>query len=107
MSGQGGVKFPYLIESRRILWYEVMCWGYFWGMTESQVDLLLADQPVVNYKRDKKKKSGARGKNGVREMSKPADWKVSRAASEWEKKYGGEKKEGESKKIKFDFTGFK
>lgn len=56
-SQQGGCKFPYLIETRRFFFglIEVPCWGYRCGLTHAQIDLLLADQPVVDYVRDKKK----------------------------------------------------
>ena len=78
------------------------CWGYFWGLTENQVDLMLADQPVVNYKHDKSSKKKGKGKNGIREMSKPADWKVAAAQAAWSKKYGN----GGDVKPKLDLGGF-
>ena len=91
------MKFPYLIETRRILWYEVKCWGYFWGLTEAQVDLLLSDQPVVNYKHDKNKKGGKK------EMKSPAAWKVEEAQAKWERKYAN----GEKPKLNLNLKDFK
>lgn len=82
------------METRRILWYEIPCWGYFCGLTEAQVDLLLMDQPVVNYKHPKDKpKPVKKGKYGIREMKRPSNAKINAVSSEWSKKYGN----GESK----------
>lgn len=73
------------------------CWGYFWGLTEPQVDLILSDQPVVNYKHDK------RDKNGKKMQKAPSAWKVEEAQAKWEKKYGN----GEKPKLNLNLNDFK
>lgn len=74
-SQQGGCKFPYLINPRYFFFglIEVKCWGYRCGLTRAQVDLLLADQPVVDYVSNKK--GGKRGKG--KGMENPARHNVS------------------------------
>ena len=33
-------------------------WGYMWGYTSAQIELMTADSPVVTYPGKKKKKGG-------------------------------------------------
>lgn len=51
------MKFPFLIESRRFLFglIEVTQWGWRCGLTKPQIDLLLHDQPFIDYKKVKDK----------------------------------------------------
>lgn len=57
-SSQGGPRIPYLSEPRRFFFglIEVTCWGYRCGLTHAQIELLLADSPVVDYNTGKKHK---------------------------------------------------
>lgn len=34
----------------------VRMWGYYWGYSAAQVQLLVADTPIVTYKKDKSNK---------------------------------------------------
>lgn len=63
-----------MIESRYFFFglLEVKQWGWRCGLTKPQIDLLLHDQPVVDYhfKKDKKN-NGVKGKS-VREAAERA-----------------------------------
>jgi len=62
---------------------EVPMWDYWWGLTESQIDLLLVDQPLISYKHEKKK-----GKNGKFDTPPaPSKLKVAEAELKWRQKY--------------------
>ena len=61
-------------------------WNYLWGMTERQIELLLADQPVTIYL-DNDKKKGRKGV-GADDMPKPLASDVNEAARKWSEKYG-------------------
>lgn len=52
-------------------------WNYYCGMTAAQVELAIADGPVIVYKHDKKKDGKV----------KPSSAAVERAALEWEKEH--------------------
>lgn len=65
------------------LW-EVRLWGYYYGLTAAQIELMTADCPIVSYKRGKDKK----GKKDKREKKRPAAWKIDRKARDWQEKYG-------------------
>ena len=53
-------------------------WNYYWGMTAAQIELAIADGPVIVYKHDKKGKDG---------KVKPSGAAVERAALEWEREH--------------------
>lgn len=53
-------------------------WNYYCGYTAAQVELLVADGPVIVYKHDKKD-----GKK-----TKPTSAAVERAALSWEQEHG-------------------
>lgn len=62
-------------------------WLYLWGMSERQVELLLADQPVTIYlDNDKKHKKGAVGKD---DMPTPSAAKVLEAQRKWMERNAG------------------
>lgn len=83
------MKFPYLIESRYFFFglLEVRQWGWRCGLTRPQIDLLLHDQPVIDYhSKDKKKgNTGVQGKN-VREAAERALAQVAAARESGEDK---------------------
>lgn len=54
-------------------------WGYRTGYTSAQIELMVADGPIIVYKKDKKEKKAG----------KPTSASVHKAALEWEQKYGG------------------
>lgn len=59
----------------------VKMWSYYWNYTIAQIQLLTSDTPLIVYK--KKEKS-----------DKPNKGDVNKAASEWCKKYAGNKAKG-------------
>ena len=44
-------KYPFLFERR----YGIAAYDYWWGYTSAQIDLMVADQPLIVYRKDKKK----------------------------------------------------
>lgn len=75
-------------------------WDYLWGMTERQIELILADQPVTIYL-DNDKKKHKKGAVGKEDMPVPTASKIIEAQKKWAEKYGN----GGSGKIKFNFGG--
>lgn len=71
-------------------------WGYRFGYTAAQIELALADAPIINYKRDK-------GKKGKKDFKKPDSLKLYEAQLKLNER-NAERKEG---KIHFDFGGLK
>lgn len=69
-------------------------WGYRWGYTAAEIDLLSIDQPIVVYdhKTDKK---------GKKEFRKARAVDTIKASNEWKAKY-----EGTDGKTKLDLSGF-
>ena len=67
-------------------------WGYYCGYTAAQIELMIADGPVIVYKRDKKDKD---------KKKKPSSVSLERAALEWEREYG----EGGNNKITVNLGG--
>lgn len=56
-------------------------YGWRFGYTSAQIDLMVMDQPVISYKDDKKKRSMMASKSEVNELD---------ALTEaWQKKRGG------------------
>lgn len=53
-------------------------WGYYWGYTMAQIQLLTSDTPVIVYKNLKDNKN---------KEKKPKRDEVQKAADEWRKKY--------------------
>lgn len=79
---------------------EVPMWGYMWGYTSAQIELVTADSPVVTYPGKKKKKGGrVQGK----EFDVPDADDVRLAAERWKEKYG----DGQNKKVKISLAGLK
>lgn len=74
-------------------------WLYYWGMTERQVDLLLADQPLVVYDHDDKK-GGGRRKVGRHEFDKPSVGDMLDAKARFGQKHGL----GSSGRVKMDLS---
>lgn len=66
-------------------------WNYYWGYTAAQVELAIADGPMIVYKKDKKKGANA----------KPSSASVQRAALDYEQR----KKEGKTN-ISVDLSEF-
>lgn len=64
---------------------EIPMYLYNWGMSERQIDLLLIDQPLVVYKKDKSKK---KGKSSSENTNKPSALAVLDAQEKWLQKYG-------------------
>lgn len=62
-------------------------WGYRWGFTSAQIELLAVDTPIIVYPKRNK------GKNG--NQRKPKAIEVKSASRRWQQKYGTEN----SKKI--------
>lgn len=69
-------------------------WNYYWGYTAAQIELAIADGPVIVYKHDKK---GTDGKK-----KKPTGASVERAALQWEQEH---KQDGG--KITVDLSDYK
>lgn len=44
-------KYPFLFERR----FGIRAYDYWWGYTEAQIDLMVADQPMVVYHHDDEK----------------------------------------------------
>ncbi len=62
-------------------------YGWRFGYTSAQIDLMVMDQPVISYKDDKKKRSMMASKSEVNELD---------ALTEaWQKKRGGKTFVGE------------
>lgn len=93
------MKFPYLIASRYFLFglIEVRQWGWRAGLTKPQIDLLLIDQPVIDYVKSKKKY----GKDDWK-TRRAAAWKVNAAVERWQEEHGDA---GEAKGV-FSLNGF-
>lgn len=69
------------MQGRRILFWYVPMYDYWWGLTAAQVDLLSIDAPMVAYKHEQK-----RDKNGkiIPKKANAAD--VLKAAISYEEK---------------------
>lgn len=67
----------------KLLWglWNIPMWGYYWGYTAAQIELMAADCPITVYnhkgKRNKKNK-----------FDKADAYDVERKAKEWKDKYG-------------------
>lgn len=68
-------------------------WGYYWGFTAQEIELMAIDQPIVVYdhKNKEKKKFGKVNKLNYAIVER-----------EWKEKYEGR----ENEKIKLDFSQF-
>lgn len=92
-----------MTESRSVLsgLIHVPMWNYWWGLSENQIDLLLVDQPLVVYPRNKdgKKKGNGRGC----ELPPPSKKKIAEAEMKWKQKYGN----GQKPKLDFSTNDFK
>lgn len=98
--GTSEKKHPALTASRFFFFglLEVRMWGYYWGYTSAQIELMAADCPVIVYPKRKDEK------NGKSTGFKKADAKdVSEAARHWQKKYGGKSDKG----VKISLAGLK
>lgn len=62
-------------------------WLFYWGMTDRQIELLLADQPIIVYDNatDKTKKKGKRGPS---DNVKSSEGDVMMAAAKFAQKHG-------------------
>lgn len=69
-------------------------WGYYWGYTIAQIELMAMDAPIVVYHKDKK--------NGKKEFKKADPVAVLRTQMKWEEN-NKNRKEGE--KIVLNFGG--
>lgn len=67
-------KFPWLFERH----YGIRAYDYWHGYTAAQIELMLIDQPITVYPKDKKDQKN--GGHTAAEMKKIAD--------DWKKKYG-------------------
>lgn len=57
---------------------------YFWGYTAAQIELMMADCPIIVYPDMKKKKK----ENKKSEHPRISGQDIAKAAQEWQKKYG-------------------
>lgn len=57
-------KFPFLFATR----YGIKAYDYWWGYTSAQIDLMVADQPIIVYKKDKKHNPDGSVKHTAKEM---------------------------------------
>ena len=48
--------------------YGIKAYDYWWGYTSAQIDLMVADQPIIVYKKDKKRNSDGSVKHTAKEM---------------------------------------
>ena len=78
---------------------EIPMYDYWWGLTERQIDLLLIDQPVINYKHSKTDRK--RGKDSV--PPAPSRRKITEAEMKWKQKYGN----GQKPKLNLNLSEFK
>ena len=87
-------KFPFLFERR----FGIRAYDYWWGYTSVEIDLMVLDQPVVNYNYGKKKngRSMIATKREVDELDA--------LQSAWEKKRGGRTVVGEEFSLR-EFVG--
>lgn len=72
-----GEKFPFLLERR----FGIGAFDYWWGYTSAQIDLMLMDQPTIEYdtKDNKGKKSIIATKQEEDEMKSLVEqWKKDR-----------------------------
>ena len=76
-------------------------WDYWWGMSESQIDLLLIDQPLVVYKHNKDTKKG-NNKKGKFDSPTPSKLRVAEAEMKWKQKYGN----GQKPKLNLNMDNF-
>jgi hypothetical protein len=71
-------------------------WGYRWGLTAAQIDLLVIDQPLIVYDR--------KDKNGNSILDAPSKDEIKNVAAQWKAKYG---EQGERMQpTTFDFSKF-
>ncbi len=54
-------------------------WGYYWGYTMAQIELLTNDAPIIVYAREKKNKN--------KKQSNPKRSDIENAAKKWYDKY--------------------
>lgn len=59
-------------------------WGYYWGYTAAQIELLSVDGPIISYNHKHKTKNDKK-----KPFVNTED--VERKAREWQEKYGGGK----------------
>ena len=57
-------KFPFLFATR----YGIKAYDYWWGYTSAQIDLMVADQPIIVYKKEKKRNPDGSVKHTAKEM---------------------------------------
>lgn len=48
--------------------FGVRAYDYWWGYTSAQIDLMVADQPMLVYKKDKKRNADGSIKHSKKEM---------------------------------------
>lgn len=73
---------------------EVPMWGYYWGYTSAQIELMAADCPIIVYPKRKDRKN---------EFDKADAIEVSKAAKRWQQKYGDKSDKG----LKISLAGLK
>lgn len=69
-------KFGFLFERR----FGIRAFDYWWGYTTAQIELMVMDQPVIDY--GKEKKGMGNGRADVSEMDALADAWAKRNADE-------------------------
>lgn len=77
---------------------EVPMWGYYWGYTSAQIELMAADSPIIVYPKRKDRKKGK-----PYEFDKADAIEVSKAAKQWQQKYGDKSDKG----LKISLAGLK
>lgn len=73
-----GEKYPFLFASR----FGVRAYDYWWGYTSAQIDLMVSDQPLIVYKKEKKRNADGSVKHTKKEMDDLYDRWAARKAAE-------------------------
>ena len=76
-------------------------WGYYDAYTAAQIELMMADAPLVVYDR-KSRKNKKKGGSAIKEKPRAAN--VSEAAERWKEKYGDDGKKTEKR---LDLSGYR
>lgn len=69
---------PWLFERR----FGIRAFDYWWGYTTAQIELMVADQPVIDYGSKKDKKGMGNSRADVNEMDALADAWVKKKEAE-------------------------
>lgn len=76
-------------------------WGYYDAYTAAQIELMMADAPLVVYDR-KSRRNKKKGGSTIKEKPRAAN--VSEAAERWLERYG---KDGRKTERRLDLSGYR